>query len=174
MVARLEPVKHHETAIEAMEQLVKLSSKFQLVLIGDGSRMDELQSMVKEKGLTNNVKFLGYSKDIPELLELCDISLLTSKSESFPLVLLEAARAKKTVVTTDVGGIQSLIPNENYGRIINVGDVENLVKQISDLYELKQKGKLKEMGENLYLHARTNFSLESFANSVRKTYKKTS
>jgi L-malate glycosyltransferase len=174
MVARLEPVKHHETAIEAMEQLVKLSSKFQLVLIGDGSRMDELQSMVKEKGLTKNVKFFGYRKDIPELLELCDISLLTSKSESFPLVLLEAARAKKTVVTTDVGGIQSLIPNENYGRIINVGDVENLVKQISDLYELKQKGKLKEMGENLYLHARTNFSLESFANSVRKTYKKTS
>ena len=174
MIARLEPVKHHETAIEAMEQLVKKSRKFQLVLIGDGSRKDKLQLMVKEKGLEQNVKFLGYRKDIPELLELCDISLLTSKSESFPLVLLEAARAKKTVVTTDVGGVKALIPNEKYGRIINVGDADNLAKKILELYELKRKGKLTEMGEKLYMHARTNFSLETFADSVRKTYKRIS
>jgi len=171
MVARLEPVKNHEVALFALEKLVQLSDHFKLVLIGNGSRLKELQRMVFEMGLSNHVSFLGQRDDVPDLLELADVTILTSKSESFPLVLLESARAKKPVISTDVGDVKLLIPTQDYGGIIDVGDVEALIKEICRLDHLKKEGKLKLMGERLYLHAKTHFSLESFAESVWTSYK---
>lgn len=171
MIARLEPVKQHETALKALQNLIKKTKAFKLVLIGDGTRRTELQKTVGEMELEENVKFLLQREDVPELLQLADITILTSKSETFPLVLLESARAKKPVISTDVGGVQALIPNNEYGRIIQVGDASGLAEAICQLYLLKENGKLLEMGEKLYQHAKKNFSLESFTESVLNTYR---
>lgn len=171
MIARLEYVKSHETALLAMKRLVKKSQNIKLCLIGDGTRREELQQKVKELEISDNVIFLGQRNDIPELLNLCDISILTSKSESFPLVLLESARAKKPVITTDVGGVRALIPDESYSFIIDVGDDSNLAEKIFSMFKMKENGKIKEMGEKLYLHASSHFSDVAFAKSVLAKYK---
>ncbi|KIO64070.1 MULTISPECIES: glycosyltransferase family 4 protein [Bacillaceae] len=172
MVARLEPVKCHETALIAMRQLLTKSSKFQLIIVGDGSRYNELRKKTEELEISNNVKFLGQRDDIPELFTLGDITILTSKSESFPLVLLESARAKKPVISTNVGGVTALLPNENYGYIINVGDHKDLADKIWDYFIMKEKGELAEIGERLYKYASANFSDEVFARSVSNIYLK--
>lgn len=171
MVARLEPVKLHETALMALKKLKNKSNSLKLVLVGDGSRKKEIQQMTIDFGLSNNVIFLGHRNDVPALLEIADITLLTSKSESFPLVLLESARAKKPIITTDVGDVRMLIPNKEFGRIVKVGDVNQLVKEIWELYKLKEAGRLVSMGEKLYEHAKARFSIEAFGESVRKAYR---
>lgn len=171
MIARLEPVKLHETALMALKKLKSRSNSLKLILVGDGSRRVELEQMAKDLSVSDNVIFLGHRNDVPALLELADITLLTSKSESFPLVLLESARAKKPVISTDVGDVRLLIPNKEYGRIVNVGDVDHLAKEIWELYKLKEAGKLISMGEKLYEHAEANFSIEVFTESVRNSYR---
>lgn len=170
MIARLEPVKCHEVAFFALRQLLDKSKQFKLILVGSGSRMKELKEKVGELNIDNHVLFLGQRDDIPELLTLTDITILTSKSESFPLVLLESARAKKPFVTTDVGGVENLIPDERYGRIVQVGDYNELAKQIWDLYQLKETNLLLEMGERIYLYASQHFSEQQFAQSVLNVY----
>lgn len=170
MIARLEPVKSHETAFLAIKELQKHYRNLVLLLAGDGSRRNELENFVRDEGLEENVMFLGQRDDVNELLPLCDITVLTSKSESFPLVLLESARAKKPVITTDVGGVRKLIPNEQYGYIIAVGDYQNLADKIRKMILLKNNGKLEQMGERLYHHARKHFSEKIFGKSVLKIY----
>jgi len=172
MVARLEPVKCHEIAFQALKQLLAKSDKFHLMLIGEGSRHNELVKKANEYGISDHVKFLGHRDDATELYTIGDITILTSKSESFPLVLLESARAKKPVITTDVGGVRDLIPTSDYGYIINVGDYTDLAEKIWAYQELKEKGTLHEVGERLFNHASKHFSDEKFAKSVLFIYKK--
>lgn len=172
MIARLEPVKDHETAFRGLKEALSKEGNIKLLLVGDGSRYEELQNVAEEMGLSENVLFLGQRNDVTELLTIGDITILTSLSESFPLVLLESARAKKPVITTDVGGVKSLIPNEDYGYIINVGDADQLAERILNYYEMKENGKIEERGELLYQHASENFSEEAFAQSVLNIYKK--
>lgn len=171
-IARLDPVKNHKTAFKALKQLLDKSTEFQLVLVGDGALENDLKNLAKEMNISENVHFLGYRNDIPELLTLCDITILTSRSESFPLVLLESARAKKPVISTDVGDVKSLIPDDRYGFIINVDDYNDLTKKIWKMYQLRKSGMLTIIGENLHRHAAANFSEEHFAKSVLMVYKK--
>lgn len=170
MIARLEPVKSHETALMALNKLVKNNKKIHLLIVGDGSRRRELESYVRKERLDQHVTFLGHREDVVELFTLCDISILTSKSESFPLVLLESARAKKTVITTDVGGVQKLIPNEKYGYIIDIGDHHDLAVKISKMMLLKNSGELEQMGERLFHHASKSFSEKKFGESILEIY----
>jgi L-malate glycosyltransferase len=172
MIARLEPVKDHETALRGLKEVLTKADNIKLVFVGDGSRLDELKSLVKDWGLSDNVLFLGRRDDVTEILTIGDITILTSLSESFPLVLLESARAKKPIISTDVGGVKSLIPNENYGYIINVGDASQLAEKIWKYYLMKKNGKLGEKGELLYNHASKNFSEEAFSQSVLEIYNK--
>lgn len=174
MIARLEPVKAHETALLALKMLRNKhpvgGKHMHLVLVGDGSRKKELEQFAKNNGLADCTTFLGQREDINELLTICDITILTSKSESFPLVLLESARAKKPVITTDVGGVRKLVPGREFGYIIKIGDFEELAEKIWKMYELKNTGQLQKMGERFFQYASQHFSVEKFAHSVFEIY----
>ncbi len=170
MVARLEHVKKHETALQAVKK-VEMRIPVKLVLIGDGSRREELEKMAESLGISRSVLFLGHRDDVMELLPLCDITLLTSQSESFPLVLLESARAKKPFISTDVGGVKLIAQNGKYGRMIEIGDDEDLARQMEELYQMKKTGRLAQMGKELYHYAKDRFSEKAFAASVLESYR---
>ena len=92
MPARLEPVKGHEFALAALSEVVSEFPHVKLLLAGDGKHETALEEMVSEKGLSDHVYFLGYREDLDRIYPLGDVTLLTSLSESFPLVLLEGAK----------------------------------------------------------------------------------
>ena len=167
-------VHKRETALLALKMLRNKhpvgGKHMHLVLVGDGSRKKELEQFAKNNGLADCTTFLGQREDINELLTICDITILTSKSESFPLVLLESARAKKPVITTDVGGVRKLVPGREFGYIIKIGDFEELAEKIWKMYELKNTGQLQKMGERFFQYASQHFSVEKFAHSVFEIY----
>lgn len=156
IVARLDLVKDHETFIKAADKVIKSNKDIIFLIAGEGNDEKRLKTMVSSLGLNNNVLFLGYVNDTDSFFNAIDINVLTSISESFPYVILEGARMKKTMVTTNVGGIKNLIKDGENGYLINVGDWEGLAERIIDLS--KDKNKLITLGEKLYDDVNKNYS----------------
>ena len=171
MIARLEQVKGHYVAIKAFKTLVDKYDHCHLLLVGDGTLFDELKKYVEQENMQNFVHFLGYREDVERIIPFCDIVLLTSYSESFPLVLLEAARSSIPVITTDVGGVRRLVLNDSYGWVTEVGKVDEIAKALLEAFSLKQSGELLEKGKFLKEYASEHFSVEIFARNIYTTYK---
>ncbi len=173
MVARLEPVKGHKVALKALQNVNGThNGKVKLLIVGDGQQREELKKCTVELGLGNVVNFLGHRNDVEKIYPAADAAILTSYSESFPLVLLEAARAGVPVITTDVGGVNKLIPDDRYGWIIPVENPEALAARIELAMDLKTTGALPSMGKKLESYSKRHFSIEQFANNVYNVYLK--
>ena len=165
MVARLHPVKGHQYAFEAL----KNNPDIHLLVVGSGPYESEIREQAE--GMPN-VHFLGQRSDVDEIYQISDIGLLTSVSESFPLALLEAAKEKRPVITTDVGGVRELVPNEDYGWVVPIKDSDSLAEVFQQALACKEAETLKQKGYNLYNRASTNFSAENVAKSYKDVYKK--
>lgn len=169
MVARYHPIKNHPLAFDAIERLRSEGIPIHLFAIGEGPERNHLEKL---KEGSEFIHLAGFRQDIHGCLRVSDCLLLTSDSESFPLVLLEAARAKIPVVTTDVGGVSALLPSEEFGFIAPVGDADKIADYLRKLYELKNSGNIEVMGKKLYQHAKQHFSVEQLEQATRYAYKK--
>ena len=108
-LAELHPIKGHRYALTTFLELRKTHPTAVYVLIGDGSERDALSDFVKKENLTDAVFFAGHIQDAATLLSAFDIFVLSSLSESFGYVLLEAGGAEVPVIASDVGGIPEII-----------------------------------------------------------------
>lgn len=170
MVARLHPIKGHDIVLQAMKQLN--NPKIHLVLVGDGPIRESIQEMVDALQLKNNVHFLGFRQDVDHIYSNSHIALLASHSESFPLALLEAANQKLPLISTDVGGVRQLLNSDEYGWVVPINDEKSYAQAIDESFSDFQKGMLAKKGEDVYVHASTNFSLHTLASSIDEVYKK--
>lgn len=106
-VGAVEKVKNLDSLIRSLSNF---SQDFRFILVGDGSELSKLKTLVGELGLSNEVKFLGErdQKRVFELMNAADAFLLPSKSETGPLVVLEALSVQTPVISTNVGIVQEL------------------------------------------------------------------
>lgn len=167
MVARLHPVKGHKVFLKACSIVLKSFKDVIFILVGDGNIKEELIQYAKELGIFDKIIFAGFQKP-DEFLYLSDFTVLTSYTESFPLSILESALYKKTVISTDVGGISKLIEDGINGYLIKTGDYEELSKKILSL--LNDIEKAYNFGEQLYYKAKTNFSIEKLCSKYEEIY----
>ncbi|WP_082233339.1 glycosyltransferase [Halobacillus massiliensis] len=164
MVARLEPVKQHEIAIQSFKELHKEHQNAKLLLIGEGTREADLRNLCRYYKIERDVHFLGRREDVSSILPAMDVTMLTSKSESFPLVLLESARAQVPVISTRVGGVSQLVPSSKYGWVAEPHQVSEVLKQAYLSTERER------MGQCFHDFARSRYSLNHLANQVTKIY----
>ncbi|NKE06819.1 MULTISPECIES: glycosyltransferase family 4 protein [Mesobacillus] len=172
MVARLEKVKDHLTAFKAVKHAIDHGEKVKLLLVGDGNEKNVLVSHVEQLGLKKEILFLGHRDDVIDLYPMADLGILTSKSESFPLVLLEAARAGVPAISTDVGGVRRMIPSAEHGWVHDGGDYKGIGDSLIKAAELKKVKQLSRIGEAFREHCRSNFSIMNQVADVNKAYTK--
>lgn len=164
IVARLHPVKGHEVLLNAFSKLSIPNIK--LWVIGEGKLKDNLIRTAASLGIAEKVQFLGKRKDVNELLYAADVSLLTSYSESFPLVLLESADMGTPVIATDVGGVKSLVKPGKTGWIVPPGDEAALTLAAKAAYETDTT----LMGIELREFAKNNFSNSNLQKELNRIY----
>ena len=169
-IARLHPVKGHTLILNALKNLNH--SQMKLLLIGDGPIRDEIENKIKELQLESQVKLLGFRKDVARILSFSDLALLASESESFPLVLLEAANQEVPIITTDVGGVRELVLEPEMGWVVPIGDQATYEKAIKEAFDKWNSQELKEKGKALRNHAELNFSLSHLVGLTKHTYSK--
>lgn len=167
-IGRLELVKDFYTLILVFSILIKKYPKLVLKIIGEGSQRDKLEELVRNCNLQNNVVFTGKlaENQINEELLKSDIFVLTSKSESFSLVLCEAMNFGVPCVAFDVDvGPREIIDDGINGFIISDRNVELMIKKIEEL--LNDTLKRKKMGKS----AKETVSKFYTANIVDEWYK---
>lgn len=170
IIARLDQVKDHETFIKAAAIVLEKRKDIIFLIAGDGNDEKRLVSLVEELGLKDYIYFLGFVKDQYSFFNAIDINTLTSLSESFPYAVLEGALMKKTIISTDVGGLSKLIEQDENGYLVKVGDEKDLANKIEKLST--DKNKIKEMGENLFKKVEENYSSDTMAKEHIKIYEK--
>jgi glycosyltransferase involved in cell wall biosynthesis len=112
LLGRIVPIKDIKSFIRAMRTVVIQLPEAEGWLIGpeeeDREYVEECRSLIRELGLEGKVRFLGFQK-ISDILPRLGLLVLTSISEAFPLVLLEAFASGLPVVTTDVGACREIV-----------------------------------------------------------------
>lgn len=132
--AELNKNKHQDLLINAVNRLKAKIPNIKLLLAGEGNQEEYYKKLVQSFNLTDNVKFLGFRDDVPELLKISDIAVSSSRREGLPLNILEAMAVGLPVVATDCRGNRDLIVNGENGYIVGVDDVDGFASAIEKLY----------------------------------------
>jgi glycosyltransferase involved in cell wall biosynthesis len=106
-----------------------------LVLAGDGPERAALERLAHELGLGGRTHFVGWCDDARPLLAAADVVALSSTSEGFPLVALEAMALGKPVVTTDAGSVSEAVSDGETGFVVPIGDAKALASGLRRLIE---------------------------------------
>lgn len=130
IVGRLVPVKNHKMFLDAVAALLKQPEiKFRALIVGDGELRTELEAYATQLGINHsngpssaNLLFTSWIKEVDHVLAASDIVALTSWNEGTPVSLIEAHAASCPVVTTNVGGVESIVKNGETGFLCAPGD----------------------------------------------------
>jgi glycosyltransferase involved in cell wall biosynthesis len=88
--------------IDQILSVLQKNNRYFLYILGDGKEKNNLEKIASNLNVSAQVKFLGYKDNAIEYLHEFDIFLMPSRSEGFPIALLEAAKMKKAIVCSDI------------------------------------------------------------------------
>ncbi len=171
LLARLDPVKGHEYAIEALKLLGNLKIKFRLVALGyeNERTFAWLHELANHAGIGDKVVSFGLRKDLPEVLASLDLGLITSVgSEANSRAALEFMASGKPVVGTSVGVIPELISDGEQGYIVPAQDPRATSKALKKLIE--NQVLRNNFGKQARERVLQNFSLEKFGKVMESVY----
>lgn len=120
--------KNFITALEAVNILKKENIKF--LICGEGPEEETLKKYVYEKELSSQVEFLGFRKDVLEVISLADIFIFPSYQEGLPRVLMEAMILSKPCIASKIRGNEDLIMDQEGGYLIEPNDFKSLSERI--------------------------------------------
>lgn len=169
--AELNYNKHQDLLIDVVNILKDKIPNIKLLLAGSDTLENEYKEQVKQLGVGNNIEFLGYRGDIPNLLMLSDIAVASSRREGLPVNVMEAMATGLPLVVTNVRGHRDLVDDGENGYVIGVNDIEGFVKSIEKLHKDNElRHKLGRRGLELV----QKYSLESVLKEMKSIYVETS
>jgi len=139
-IGRLAKEKNWETLLHAVAKVYQEYPDLRLVLIGDGSEKDQLQSLATELGITERVTFTGELpfSEVTAYLKAADIFGFASVTETQGLVTMEAMAAGLPVVAVDASGTRDIVDNGEQGFLVR-NDADDLAASIKQLLVSPEK-----------------------------------
>ncbi|HMH52710.1 MAG TPA: glycosyltransferase [Candidatus Acidoferrum sp.] len=132
-LGRLVPVKGFDLLVEAMPALLAAVPAAHAVIIGDGPEEAALAARAERLGVLSRVRLHGPSSDVAALLAAADVLAAPSRNEGMGRALVEAMALGVPVVGSDVGGIPSVVGDDEAGRVIPPDDVPALAAALIEL-----------------------------------------
>lgn len=162
-IGRFDKAKNQKFLIEIFEKVVNVKKDTQLWLIGDGEIKKDLEKLVIEKGLKDNIKFLGTRNDVNEYLMAMDIFVFPSIYEGLGIALIEAqCTGIDCIVSENIVNEAIVTPNVIK---INLNDESVWIKKI--LNHKKQKSRLINIDQTKI----NNYRIENLINQMEEIYK---
>lgn len=138
--------KNHTGLITIFEGILKTQPNATLHCIGSGPLKQQIEELVKQKGLEQKVHLYGFRNDAMQFMKNADALLLPSIIEGLPGVILEAFYCKTPVVAYDVGGISEVVINNKTGRLVPKGNEDAFISNV--LQALDNNAQNHQMTEN--------------------------
>ncbi len=163
-VARLDDAKGHKYLLDAAANVDKAIFLF----AGEGPNREVLEKQVSDLEIEDRVVFLGHRDDIHKLLDICDIFVLPSLYEGYPLSIMEAMLACKPVVATDIPGTSEMVTDGVDGYLVPPEDslaistiLNKLISKYNEAETIAEAGKEK---------ADSQFSADAMVAKVTNIY----
>ena len=169
-VARIIPYKGHGYLIDIANELIKKSTKFKFLIVGDTlssyvSYEKSVKQKVKDLGLEHQIKFLGFREDVSSILKQSDLFIHPAIApDPLPTVLFESLYNDLPSVATNLGGAVEILDNGNNGLLIPYNDPKKAADLINE-YCTNTKLQKKHL-ENSKKNFKINFSSESFSKNI--------
>jgi glycosyltransferase involved in cell wall biosynthesis len=125
VIANISKIKGIEQIIDCLKTL----DGFALIIIGDGEEVSNLKRRAHSLNLLERCFFLGHKTNAHRYMDLFDIYIMSSRSEGFPLVLIEAAQYSKPIVCSDLPMFREFFDNDEV-EYFNIDDIESLRNSI--------------------------------------------
>lgn len=138
--------KNQPMLFDALQKIAEKNKNVKLLLPGQPIRLEEYKRMISERGIADNVEFLGYRRDINNLVGLSDLSVASSFQEGLPINIIEAMAMGNAIVATDVRGNNDAVEDGVNGYLVPVGDSDLMAEKILEL--MNDREKLRTFGEN--------------------------
>ena len=168
-ISNFRPVKRVTDVIEIFDRVRKqIPSK--LLLMGDGPDRSPAEWLAVQKGIHNDVIFLGKREQVYETLAISDVLLMPSELESFGLAALEAMASEVVPITTNVGGVPEVVEHGKSGFLAEVGDVETMARYAIEI--LKDESRLRDMGKQCREAARARFCTTKIIPQYEQFYRR--
>ena len=137
MAAQTSPRKGVIEFVEAAIRLVQTgrAGSAHFLLAGDGPLDKKLHDLVDAAGMSERVRLLGWREDMPLLVGLCDLYVLSSYAEGLPISIVEAMAAGKPVVSTRVAGSEDAVSDGVTGLLVPPADASALAEAIARLLD---------------------------------------
>ena len=165
-ISNFRPLKRIMDVISIFEG-VQLKIKSKLMMVGEGPEKKRAIQYVNEKGLEEQVLFLGNSNEIDKILCYSDLFLLPSEKESFGLSALEAMAHGVPIISSDAGGIPEVNKHGKTGYLSKIGDTESMT--LNALSLLQNESLHKSFKRQAEQHAE-KFNLDTVVNQYESIY----
>lgn len=166
-VGELIPRKNHEVIIKMISKMK--NDKLHFFIAGEGELTETLKMIVKELNIENNVHFLGFSRNISELCNSCDLFVFPSVHEGLPVALMEAMACGKPVVVSKIRGNVDLIDEGKGGYFVDTYDIDGYAKAIQKFLDNKEL--LKEFGD-YNIEKVKQFDIEYVKGQLKEIYRR--
>lgn len=167
LTAVLRAQKAIDVMLEALTIIRQTIPRVRLLLIGQGDQAP-LAELASRLGVGDAVSFLGHRGDVPDLLAAADLGVLSSDFEGTPLAVLEYMAAGLPVVSTDVGGLPSIVEHDRTGLLVPRRDPAALAAAVTRL--LSDRELARTMGERGRERQQAGYSMESMVGRVEQLY----
>ncbi len=168
IVANLSPVKDYPLFIDMAHELLRRRADVHFMYIGTGPMREAIEQRIKMRGLADNFTRIATVSELADLYALMDVSVLCSKSEGFPNVIMESMAAGTPVVATAVGGIPEMLKDGVTGRLVLTRTPGALADAVC--WTLDRPEESRAMTERASQHVRRELSMEKMVNSYRSLY----
>jgi glycosyltransferase involved in cell wall biosynthesis len=169
IAGRLHPEKGYEVLFDAVELLKATAGRpFVVLVAGEGPLLEHYKDEVQRRGIADHFRFLGFRRDLPDLMMASDVFTLPSLAESFGLVLAEALFLGRPVLGSRVGGIPEIVDDGVDGVLVPPGDARALADAMSRF--LSREVRLPGQGAAAQQKVRDRFDFRSMLRSYEMTY----
>ena len=133
-ISNFRPVKRIQDIVHTFKK-ISHSLDARLLFVGDGPERAGAEKLCEELCIKDKVTFLGKVKNPIEPLQISDLFLLTSETESFGLAALEAMAAGVPVISTNAGGLPEVNTHGESGFMSDVGDTDDMAANAIKILE---------------------------------------
>ena len=173
MIGGFQIRRDYPTYINAAIEICGKRDDATFLCIGDGPTEEECKKMVPENMLNKAIKFLGFQKNVEELIKMIDISVLLVNTnliqEGLSNAIVESMAQGRPVIATDSGGSHEIIIDKVTGYFVKPYSVPDLVDKLELL--LNDKDLRNKMGEKSLEQIKNNFSYDHMIDANVKVYR---
>ena len=168
--AHLSRKKGHYDLFAAMPGVLRELPKTQFWIVGQGKLWRELHEIAEKSGVMNSVRFLGFRRDVADLMNAIDVMALPSRREPCALVYVEAALSRKPCIACRSGGAPESIEDGQTGLLVPTRDSAAITASLLSL--LTNRDRSTRMGQAAYERAVGLFSWDRFIYTLEQVYER--